>query len=127
MTHLALTTLIVPDYDEAIAFFRDGLGFVVHEDSDLGDGKRWVVVGGPKGGSLLLAKASNDRQQAAIGDQFGGRVGLIAHTDEFEDRAAKLTAAGAVFREKPRHERYGIVAVFDDPWGNRWDLIQPVG
>ena len=126
MSRLALTTLVVPDYDEAIAFMRDGLGFMVREDHDLGGGKRWVVVGGEDGGALLLARATNERQQAAIGDQFGGRVGLIAHTDDFEDRAKALEAAGARFCEAPRHEPYGTVAVFEDPWGNRWDLIQPV-
>ena len=125
MNRLALTALLVPDYDEAIAFCRDGLGFSLLDDIDMGAGKRWVVVGDETGGCLLLAKAANDRQRAAIGDQFGGRVGLFAHTGDFASRRAALEAAGAVFDEQPRHEAYGTVAVFRDPWGNRWDLIEP--
>ena len=125
MTRLGLTALIVPDYDEAIAFLCDGLGMRLVEDSDHGGGKRWVVVGGDTGGSLLVARAVNAQQRAAIGNQFGGRVGLFAYTDDFSSRAARLTDAGGVFEKAPRDEAYGKVAVFRDPWGNRWDLIQP--
>ena len=122
---LSLVSLLVRDYDEAIAFFRDGLGFRVMEDSALPDGKRWVVVGGADGGALLLAKASGPEQIAAIGNQFGGRVGLFAQTEDFAATQRRLTAAGALFEEEPRHEGYGTVAVFRDPLGNRWDLIEP--
>lgn len=124
MTSLGPTAFLVPDYDEAIAFLRDGLGLSVRENTDLGGGKRWVVMGGASGGALLLAKAKGAAQEAAVGDQHGGRVGHFAETDDFAGRKAALEAAGAVFEEAPRHEAYGTVAVFRDPWGNRWDLIQ---
>ncbi|MGX7925564.1 VOC family protein [Tsuneonella sp. HG094] len=119
-----MTALVVPDYDEAIAFFTAGLGFDLVEDTDLGGGKRWVVVGGKDGGKLLLAKAANDVQSAAVGNQAGGRVGWFAHTDDFVASHARLEANGARFEEAPRHEAFGTVAVFSDPWGNRWDLIE---
>ncbi len=122
---LALTTLVVPDYDEGIAFCVGALGFDLIEDSDRGDGKRWVVVGGRDGGRLLLAKAATPEQSAAIGKQTGGRVGFFAHTDDFTGTRARLTAAGVNFQEEPRRESYGTVAVFSDPFGNRWDLIEP--
>jgi catechol 2,3-dioxygenase-like lactoylglutathione lyase family enzyme len=124
-TRLALTTLVVPDYDAGIAFCVDALGFELIEDSDMGGGKRWVVVGGEDGGRLLLAKAANEAQTAAIGRQTGGRVGFFAHTDDFTGTHARLVAAGAKFEEQPRRESYGTVAVFSDPFGNRWDLIEP--
>jgi catechol 2,3-dioxygenase-like lactoylglutathione lyase family enzyme len=122
---LALTALVVPDYDAGIAFCVDALGFDLIEDSDMGAGKRWVVVGGQDGGRLLLAKAANDAQTAAIGNQTGGRVGFFAHTDDFTSTQARLADAGVTFHEQPRHEPYGTVAVFSDPFGNRWDLIEP--
>ncbi len=122
---LALTTLVVPDYDVGIAFFVGTLGFDLIEDSDLGSGKRWVVVGGADGGRLLIAKATTDTQTAAIGNQTGGRVGFFAHTDDFAGTQARLVDAGILFHEQPRHESYGTVAVFSDPFGNRWDLIEP--
>jgi catechol 2,3-dioxygenase-like lactoylglutathione lyase family enzyme len=122
---LALTALVVPDYDAGIAFFVGGLGFDLIEDTDMGAGKRWVVVGGNAGGRLLLAKAANDAQTAAIGNQAGGRVGFFAHTDDFTGTHARLVDAGAKFEEQPRRESYGTVAVFSDPFGNRWDLIEP--
>lgn len=122
---LALTAFIVPDYDAGIAFFVDALGFELIEDTDMGAGKRWVVVGGAGGGRLLLAKASNDAQTAAIGNQTGGRVGFFVHTDNFTGTHARLVDAGVTFHEQPRHEAYGTVAVFSDPFGNRWDLIEP--
>ena len=124
-TRLALTTLVVPDYDAGIAFCVTGLGFDLIEDSDMGGGKRWVVVGGSTGGRLLLAKAASDAQSAAIGNQTGGRVAFFAHTDDFTGAHARLVEAGAKFHEEPRHEGYGTVAVFSDPFGNRWDLIEP--
>ncbi len=124
-TRLALTTLVVPDYDAGIAFCVDGLGLDLVEDSEMGAGKRWVVVGGKGGGRLLLARAADEAQRAAIGNQTGGRVGFFAHTDDFTGTHARLVEAGANFHEQPRHESYGTVAVFSDPFGNRWDLIEP--
>lgn len=122
--HLHAITLVVPDYDAAIAFYRDAMGFDLIEDTDLGGGKRWVLVA-PAGDQtrLLLAKAVTDRQRATIGAQTGGRVGFFLHSDDFSADHARLQAAGVVFEEAPRHEPYGTVAVFRDPFGNRWDLL----
>ena len=122
---LDLTTLVVPDYDAGIAFFVGALGFDLIEDTDVGAGKRWVVVGGKDGGRLLLAKATSPEQAAAIGNQTGGRVAFFAHTQDFAGTHARLVDAGAKFEEQPRRESYGTVAVFSDPFGNRWDLIEP--
>lgn len=124
MTSLAMTALVVPDYDPAIAFYRDVLGLALIEDSDVGAGKRWVVLGGPEGGRLLLARAANDQQRAAIGNQAGGRVGWFLHTDNFASDHARMVAAGVEFTDGPRQEPYGTVAVFTDPYGNRWDIIE---
>ncbi len=124
-TWLALTTLVVPDYDAAIAFCVDALGFDLIEDSDMGAGKRWVVVGGKDGGRLLIAQAATDTQAVAIGNQTGGRVGFFAHTDNFTGTHARLVDAGVTFHEQPRHETYGTCLFFSDPFGNRWDLIEP--
>jgi catechol 2,3-dioxygenase-like lactoylglutathione lyase family enzyme len=116
--------LIVPDYDAAIAFFCDGLGFGLTADIDQGH-KRWVTVQPPGGGvSLVLARAEGLEQIAVIGSQSGGRVFLFLETDDFRRDHARLTAAGATFEEQPRHEAYGTVAVWRDPFGNRWDLIE---
>ncbi len=124
--HLALLSLLVRDYDEALAFYVGKLGFELVEDSDLGGGKRWVVVSPGAGGSrFLLAKAADDQQAALIGGQGGGRVWLFLHTDAFEADHARMSAAGVTFLEEPRHEAYGSVAVFEDLHGNRWDLLQP--
>jgi catechol 2,3-dioxygenase-like lactoylglutathione lyase family enzyme len=124
--HLALLSLLVRDYDEAIAFYVGKLGFTLVEDSDLGGGKRWVVVSpGAAGTRFLLAKASDQAQVAAVGAQGGGRVWLFLHTDAFEADHARMSAAGVRFLEAPRHEAYGSVAVFEDLYGNRWDLLQP--
>jgi catechol 2,3-dioxygenase-like lactoylglutathione lyase family enzyme len=125
MPRLSLTALLVADYDEAIAFYRDKLGFELVEDSDQGGGKRWVVVR-PKGSdaALLLARATGG-QRARIGDQAGGRVFLFIETDDFDRDHQAMTAAGVRFLEAPRHEPYGSVAVFEDLYGNRFDLIQP--
>ena len=120
-----MTTLVVPDYDAGIAFCVGALGFELIEDTDMGACKRWVVVGGAEGGRLLLAQAANDAQTAAIGNQTGGRVGFFVHTDDFASAHARLIAAGVTFAEAPRHEPFGTVAVFSDPFGNRWDLIEP--
>jgi catechol 2,3-dioxygenase-like lactoylglutathione lyase family enzyme len=124
---IAAVALVVPDYDAAIAFYVGALGFELRSDEDMGDGKRWIVVA-PQGAetALLLAKAVNARQSAAIGNQTGGRVGFFLHTDDFDRDHARMRAAGAVFEEAPRDEPYGRVAVWRDPFGNRWDLIGPL-
>ena len=128
MPHIALVTLVVDDYDRAIAFYTDALGFELVEDSDRGNGTRWVVVR-PRGAgdtaSLLLARAGDEAQRASIGAQTGGRVGFFLHTDDFARDHARMLAAGVRFVEQPRHEPYGSVAVFEDLYGNRWDLLQP--
>jgi predicted enzyme related to lactoylglutathione lyase len=117
--------LIVPDYDDAIGFFCKGLGWALCEDFPQGH-KRWVMVQ-PRGGGccLVLAQPADLAQSNAIGAQGGGRVWLFLHTDDFAADQARLVAAGAVFEEIPRDEPYGRVAVWRDPWGNRWDLIEP--
>jgi catechol 2,3-dioxygenase-like lactoylglutathione lyase family enzyme len=119
-------TLVVRDYDEAIRFYVDAVGFELREDTDLGGGKRWVVVAPRDGGSgLLLAVASGPEQDARVGDQTGGRVGFFLETDDFAADHARMLAAGVRFLEEPRHEPYATVAVFEDLYGNRWDLLQP--
>ncbi|WP_206412759.1 VOC family protein [Nitratireductor soli] len=128
MQRIALTTLVVADYDEALAWYRDRLGFHVVEDTALGDDKRWLVMappGGRNSGGLLLARAAGPAQAASIGNQAGGRVFLFLHTDDFQRDYHAMRAAGVSFLEEPRHEDYGIVAVFTDLYGNRWDLLQP--
>jgi catechol 2,3-dioxygenase-like lactoylglutathione lyase family enzyme len=123
---LGLVTIVVRDYDEAIRWFSDLLGFELHEDTALPGGKRWVVVGPPGGQArLLLAKANGATQEARVGDQTGGRVGFFLETDNFAATYEQMTGAGVHFTEEPRVERYGTVAVFSDLYGNRWDLIGP--
>lgn len=123
--HLALIAILVPSYEAGLAFFVDGLGFELLENSDHGQGKRWVRVAPPGAQTqFLLARAVAD-QRDMIGRQGGGRVWLFLHTDDFARDHALLTAAGATFEEEPRQETYGTVAVFCDPFGNRWDLIEP--
>ena len=126
MARLSLVTLLVDDYDRAIAHYRDSLGFEVREDTDLGGGKRWVRVAPPgNGGSeLLLAVASTEQQRARIGDQTGGRVAFFLETGDFWRDHARMSAAGVEFLESPREEPYATVAVFRDAYGNRWDLLQ---
>jgi catechol 2,3-dioxygenase-like lactoylglutathione lyase family enzyme len=126
MSRIGAVSLLVHDYDAAIAFYVGKLGFDLSEDTDMGGDKRWVRVT-PKGGetSLLLARATTEAQQAQVGNQAGGRVWLFLETDDLlRDHAAWL-AAGVVFRETPRHETYGKVVVFEDLYGNAWDLIEP--
>lgn len=122
---IALLALLVPEYQPALEFFVAGLRFDLVEDRAEAK-KRWIVVR-PKGAEtgLLLARAEGAEQAAAIGHQTGGRVGLFLQTEDFDGDAARITAAGGVFEETPRTEAYGRVAVFRDPFGNRWDLIQP--
>jgi catechol 2,3-dioxygenase-like lactoylglutathione lyase family enzyme len=125
--HLGLVTLLVDDYDRAIAFYVDAVGFELVEDTLLDAVKRWVVVA-PRGAretAVLLARAVAPAQRARVGDQTGGRVGLFLHTDDFERDHARMRAAGVAFEEPPRREPYGTVAVFSDLYGNRWDLVQP--
>lgn len=123
---IATITLLVPDYDEGIAFYRDRMGFALVADTPLGEGKRWVLVApeGGKGAKLLLARADKPEQVARIGDQTGGRVMLFLETEDFAADHARLSSAGVSFLEAPRHEAYGSVAVFTDPFGNKWDLIE---
>ena len=125
MQRLTLTTLLVADYDEALDFYVRKAGFDLVEDTDQGGGKRWVVVRPPgSDAALLLARATGD-QAARIGDQAGGRVMLFLETDDFARDHARMAAAGVRFLEAPRHEPYGSVAVWEDLYGTRWDLIQP--
>ena len=126
MSRIASVSLIVVDYDEAIAFYVGALGFELITDAPLGDAKRWVTVR-PRGGgtALLLAQADDDDQRAAVGRQGAGRVWLFLETDDFARDHAAFGGKGVRFVEQPRHEPYGIVAVFEDLYGNRWDLIQP--
>ena len=122
---VAMFTLIVDDYERGIAFYRDALGLRLIENTDMGDGKRWVVLEGAGGSRLLLAKAVGAEQSAAIGRQTGGRVGFFLETDDFARDHAAFLAHGVKFLEAPRHEAYGTVAVFEDPFGNKWDVIEP--
>jgi catechol 2,3-dioxygenase-like lactoylglutathione lyase family enzyme len=123
---IATIALLVRDYDEAIVWFTQRLGFTLVNDTPLGGGKRWVVVAPAGGGArLLLAKADGLEQEARIGDQAGGRVGFFLETDDFARDHAAFSAAGVRFLEAPRHESYGTVAVFEDLHGNKWDLIEP--
>ena len=122
---LAHVALVVRDYDEAIDYYTRVLGFTLIEDTPLGGGKRWVIVSpGGDGASLLLAKASNDTQSSRVGNQTGGRVFLFLHTDDFARDHAAMTAHGVTFVDGPRKETYGTVGVFEDVYGNRWDLIE---
>jgi catechol 2,3-dioxygenase-like lactoylglutathione lyase family enzyme len=126
--HLGLVAVVVPDYDEAIRYYVDVLGFVLVEDRPVPEqDKRWVVVAPAPAAAtgLLLARAVGEHQQSRIGDQTGGRVFLFLHTDDFDRDHAAYRARGVVFAGEPRSEPYGTVAVFEDRYGNRWDLLQP--
>lgn len=118
-------TIVVDDYDTAITHYVEDLGFSLVEDSDLGSGKRWVMVSPGSGANLLLAKATTPEQRAAIGNQTGGRVGFFLHTTDFAGVHARLLARGVRMTEQPRSEEYGTVVVFQDKYGNLWDLIEP--
>ncbi|WP_170605285.1 VOC family protein [Ruegeria arenilitoris] len=124
--NLHAVTLVVPDYDAAINFYTGVLNFNLSQDIDLGSGKRWVLVTPPGScsGSLLLAQADDDLQFASIGNQTGGRVGFFLETDNFERDYKAMRSLGVTFEEQPRYEPYGTVAVWKDPFGNRWDLIE---
>jgi catechol 2,3-dioxygenase-like lactoylglutathione lyase family enzyme len=123
---IAHVTLVVRDYDEAIEFFTNAMGFELLEDTRLDPQKRWVLVGpkGSNGTSLLLAEAVTQKQRDSIGNQTGGRVFLFLQTDDFWSDYHRMVAACVRFKEQPREESYGIVAVFEDLCGNKWDLIQ---
>ena len=123
---IAMTTVVVRDYDEAIAYYTQQLGLVLLEDTDRGCGKRWVRVAAPGTTSLclLLAQASTPGQTARIGDQTGGRVSLFLHTDDFDADYAAMKSRGVTFCGPPRAEDYGKVVVFEDIYGNRWDLLE---
>jgi uncharacterized glyoxalase superfamily protein PhnB len=125
--YLAGVSLVVNDYDEAIEFYTRKLSFTLLEDTRMSETKRWVVIAPPgsTGCTLLLAKAANDSQKAAVGNQTGGRVFLFLHTDNFDRDYNQMQQAGIVFIESPREEAYGKVVVFADLYGNRWDLIEP--
>jgi catechol 2,3-dioxygenase-like lactoylglutathione lyase family enzyme len=122
---LAQLALVVREYDEAIAWYTRALGFALVEDTPLGGGKRWVVLRppGPDGADLLLARAVNELQASRVGDQTGGRVFLFLHSDDFWRDHAAFTARGVKFVVAPHDEEYGTAAVFEDLYGNRWDLI----
>lgn len=122
---LAQLALLVPDYDPAIAYYTQVLGFVLVEDTALPGGKRWVVVAPPgrEGATLLLARAATDEQASRVGDQTGGRVFLFLHTDDFQADYRALKSRGVEFLGEPRREEYGEVVVFVDGYGNKWDLI----
>jgi len=124
---IAQIALVVRDYDEAIAFYTTKLDFSVIEDTRLSDTKRWVVISPPGSNEcrLLLAKAANERQLASVGNQTGGRVFLFLYTDDFNRDFRKMTDRGLHFVRPPAKEDYGTVAVFEDLYGNLWDLIEP--
>ncbi|MBI1344636.1 MAG: VOC family protein [Terrimonas sp.] len=124
---LAIVTLVVKDYDEALDFFMQKLSFQLVEDTRLTDQKRWVLVSPPgdPGCRILLAKAANEKQIASVGNQAGGRVAFFLHTDNFQADYKRLSGNGVHFVREPKEETYGTVAVFEDLYGNLWDLIQP--
>lgn len=129
---IGLVSLIVEDYDEAIAFFTQKLGFILSEDKPAistlyGHRKRWVVVKpfDGSGSAILLARADDDAQKAAIGNQWGGRVGLFLQTRDFEEQYSRMVEGGVEFLDAPRNEVYGRVVVFKDLYGNKWDLLGP--
>ena len=125
MPRLRLFSLLVRDYDEAIDWYCKILGFGLAADHDMGGGKRWVEIEADGGGALLLAKANKPEELAAVGNQFGGRVGLFLQVEDFDATYRRLIEANARFDEPPRDEPYGKVVVFRDLYGNRWDLIEP--
>ncbi len=123
---IGYVAVVVREYDEAIAFYTGALGFDLIEDTLLGEGKRWVLVAPPgsAGTRLLLARAATPEQATRIGNQTGGRVFLFLHTDDFWRDYRALQSRGVRFLEEPRQEAYGTVAVFEDLYGNRWDLLE---
>jgi catechol 2,3-dioxygenase-like lactoylglutathione lyase family enzyme len=125
MATLGMITLVVDDYDDAIAYYRDAVGFELVEDTPMSPEKRWVVMSpGGDGARIILAKAASDAQRAAIGNQTGGRVAFFLYTDDFDRDHSRMSAAGVHFLEQPRTEDFGKVAVFADKYGNKWDFIE---
>ncbi|PKR53117.1 extradiol dioxygenase [Thalassospira marina] len=122
-------SILVANYDDAIAFYCGKAGFDLVEDTDMGGGKRWVLIAPPRAPEntprILLAEASDEAQRNAIGNQTGGRVGFFLMTDDFARDHTNMAGNGVHFLESPRDEPYGIVAVFEDLYGNKWDLLQP--
>ena len=129
MKKIACFALVVPDYDEAIEYYTQVIGLELIEDTRQTQSKRWVLVAPSQNSetAILLARADNATQKQAIGNQSGGRVFIIYHTNNFERDYLRMRSAGVVFEEEPRREPYGIVAVFQDRYGNRWDLLEPGG
>jgi uncharacterized glyoxalase superfamily protein PhnB len=126
-TTLGMIAIVIDDYDDAISHYVDDLGFTLIEDSQLTPDKRWVVLApSPQGAQILLAKASNDGQRAAIGNSAGGRVGFFLYTDNFTQTYENYLANGIEFIETPRQESFGQVVVFKDKYGNKWDLIEKI-
>jgi catechol 2,3-dioxygenase-like lactoylglutathione lyase family enzyme len=126
MQNLSAISILVSDYDAAIAWFTDKLGFILNEDHDMGGGKRWVtMMPHPDAQTkIVIARATTPAQIAAIGNQYGGRVGFFLTVDDFDAIYAKMLDAGVIFRETPRHEPFGKVVVFEDCCGNGWDLLE---
>lgn len=126
---IGAVSLLVRDYDEAISFYTNKLGFILVEDTDMGGGKRWVTVAPPgaAGTHLLLARAVTPEQESRVGNQTGGRVFLFLHTEDFRRDYEAMKAKGVRFLEEPRNESYGTVAVFEDLYGNKWDLLELKG
>ena len=122
---LGLTTLVVRDYDEAIRFYVDAVGFELVSDDAQGPDRRWVVVAPPgRSAGLLLARADTPEQSAAIGNQTGGRVGFFLYSTDFHSQLTRMRAGGVEFLEEPRDEPYGMVCVWRDLYGNKWDLLE---
>jgi lactoylglutathione lyase len=124
---IGCVTILVRDYDEALAFYAGKLSFAVAEDTPMAGDRRWVVLAPPGSGGtrILLAKAKNGEELSAVGRQAGGRVFLFLHTDDIARDFAEMRRRGVVFNEEPRTEAYGTVAVFEDLYGNKWDLLMP--
>ena len=127
--YLGAVALLVRDYDEAIAFYTEQLHFRLLEDTPMAPGKRWVLLAPPGAAEtrLLLAQASTAQEEQHVGQQAGGRVFLFLHTDDFWRDYHAMQARGVRFLEEPRREAYGTVAVFEDLYGTRWDLLEPAG
>lgn len=123
---IGTVALLVHDYDEAIAFYTQKLGFTLNQDSDRGSGKRWILVAPHDTAEtrILLARAASPEQESRVGNQTGGRVFLFLHTDDFQRDYEAMKSRGVRFLEAPRHEPYGMVAVFEDLYGNKWDLLE---
>lgn len=126
--YIASVSLIVPDYDQAISFYVGCLGFNLLEDTDLGNGQRWVAIrpAGAKETSIILKLAKTEQEKALIGQQAAGGVLLILRSDDFDRDYQAFKEKGVRFLEEPRREPYGKVVIFSDPFGHQWDLIQPV-